>query len=83
MTIIRVPQAGQFGVNKDLSQHELPPNIWTDANNMRFLDGTAQQVLGYKDLWPSPSVIPYYLMPMTIGGRHLDLRQRQKDIHGH
>ena len=39
MTIVRVPQVGAIGVVKDLSQHELPPNAWTDASNIRFLDG--------------------------------------------
>jgi hypothetical protein len=68
MTLIRIPAVGQLGVNKDLSQHELPPNIWTDANNVRFIDGTAQQVLGYSDLYPSPSVIPYHVMPLNVAG---------------
>lgn len=68
MTIMRIGQAGQFGVNKDLSQHELPPNIWTDANNIRFIDGTARQVLGYRDLFPSPSVTPYHVLPLTVAG---------------
>ena len=81
MTIVRTGQSGQFGVNKDLSQHELPPNIWTDANNMRFLDGTAQQVLGYKDLWPSPAVVPYFVMPLNVGGVHTWLYASDKKIY--
>lgn len=68
MTIVRIPQSGQFGVNKDLSLHELPPNIWTNANNIRFVDGTAKQVAGYKDLYPSPSVVPFHIMPITLAG---------------
>jgi len=68
MTVVRVPQAGQYGVNKDLSQHELPINIWTDANNMRFLDGAVTQVLGYKELYPTVAVVPYHLMPLSVGG---------------
>ena len=67
MTLVRVGQVGQFGVNKDLSLHELPPAIWTDANNIRFADGCAQQVSGYKDLYASPSFAPYYLLPLTVG----------------
>lgn len=68
MTIVRIPSAGQYGVNKDLSQHELPPNVWTDANNVRFLDGTARQVLGYADLYPSPVVAPYHVIPLNVAG---------------
>jgi hypothetical protein len=68
MTIVRIPAAGQYGVNKDLSQHELPVNVWTDANNIRFIDGTARQVTGYSDLYPSPSVTPYHVMPLDVSG---------------
>ena len=68
MTVVRIPSAGQYGVNKDLSQHELPPNVWTDANNMRFLDGSAHQVLGYKELYPSASVVPYHVIPLSVLG---------------
>lgn len=67
MPIIRVKGVGG-GVNKDLSQHELPPGYWTDASNIRFSDGTASQVLGYKDLYPSPSVVPYHVMPLNVAG---------------
>jgi hypothetical protein len=63
-----VPAAGQYGVNRDLSTHELPVNAWTDVSNIRFVDGMAAQVLGYKELYPSASVIPYHLLPVDVLG---------------
>jgi hypothetical protein len=68
MTMVRVPAVGQYGVNRDLSSHELPPNVWTNALNIRFIDGMAAQVLGYKELYPSAAVIPYHLMPVDVAG---------------
>lgn len=68
MPIVQVKGAGSVGVNKDLSQHELPLNAWTDANNIRFLDGMAMQVLGHKDLYPTPAVTPYHVMPLDVAG---------------
>lgn len=67
MPMIRVPNAGSVGVIKDLSAHELPINAWTDASNIRFLDGYAYQFLGHGEVYNSPSVAPQYILPVTIG----------------
>lgn len=56
------------GVNKDLSTHELPPHAWTDANNIRFLDGLASQVHGQAAIYDPPSVVPYHVLPIAVGG---------------
>lgn len=68
MTVIRVQGVGSAGVNKDLSQHELAPNVWTDARNIRFMDGSASQVLGYRELYPTAQVIPYHVLPLDVQG---------------
>lgn len=67
---MRVPvkQVGQYGVNRDLSQHELPINVWTDALNIRFLDGLANQTYGHNEIYASPSITPYFVMPVTVAG---------------
>jgi len=68
MTIVRIPAAGAVGVNRDLSAHELPPNAWTDANNIRFLDGMAQQFYGYGEVYNSPAYVPQHVLPCTVNG---------------
>lgn len=67
MPIISVPNAGSIGVNKDLSNSELPVGAWTDAQNIRFLDGYAHQSYGHGEVYNSPSIIPYHVLPVTIG----------------
>lgn len=67
MQEIKVTQTGQYGVNKDVSQHELPPNCWTNANNIRFVDGMAQQAGGYSELYPGTAVIPFHVLPLSVG----------------
>ena len=67
MTIVRVPNCGAVGVIQDLSQHELPINAWTDAQNIRFLDGYLNQFLGHGSVYGTPSVIPYHVLPVIIG----------------
>lgn len=67
MALIRIPNCGSVGVNQDLSQPELPINAWTDASNIRFLDGYANQFLGHSQAYGTPSVIPYHVLPVIIG----------------
>lgn len=67
MTLIPVRTAGKIGLNADLSQHELPIEAWTDALNIRFLDGYAHQVAGYSEYYTSPAVIPYHIRALNIG----------------
>lgn len=68
MAIVRFGQSGAVGVNKDLSTHELPNAAWTDAQNIRFLDGYAYQSYGYGEIYASPSVVPYHVLPINING---------------
>ena len=71
MPMYRVPQAGKVGLNKDLSSHELPPQAWTDASNVRFLDGMAYQFLGHGEVYTGAPIIPYHAMQANVGAdRH-------------
>lgn len=67
MAWVKVPNAGAMGVNKDLSQHELPIHAWTTARNIRFLDGYAYQFLGHGPIYGTPQVIPYHILPVVQG----------------
>lgn len=71
MSLIRIPQAGAVGVIRDLSAHELPPNAWSDASNIRFLDGYAYQFYGHGEVYnvPSgPSAVPQHVVPCNVAG---------------
>lgn len=66
MPYVRVPNCGSAGVIKDLSKHELPLPAWTDANNVRFLEGYAQQFLGHGSAYGTPAVIPYHVVAVNV-----------------
>lgn len=68
MPIVKIPAAGSLGVNKDLSAPDMPPQAWTDANNIRFLDGMASQFFGSAVAYPTPPQVPQHIMPATING---------------
>lgn len=67
MPKLSIPNCGAVGVNKDLSEHELPVNAWTDASNIRFLDGYAYQFLGHGQVYKTPPFAPQFLMPVNVG----------------
>lgn len=67
MALIRVKDTGRIGLNRDLSNHELPINAWTDCKNIRFLDGYAGQFLGHGEVYETPPVTPYHILPCVIG----------------
>lgn len=67
MPFYRVPEAGRVGLNQDLSSHELPPQAWTDALNVRFLDGMAYQFNGHGEVYAAAPVIPYHVMQVNVG----------------
>lgn len=66
MSKVSIKNVGAFGVNKDLSAAELPPNAWTDASNIRFLDGMAMPFYGQGEVYSSPAYVPQYVMPCSV-----------------
>jgi hypothetical protein len=69
MPIVQIKDVGAIGVNSDLSAHELPPNAWTDASNVRFIDGSAHQFLGHSEVYNSPAQIPQHVLPCSISNQ--------------
>jgi len=67
MTRVPVPNAGAIGVIKDLAQHGLPLNAWTDAKNMRFRKRSAIQFFGHGPSYDKPVVVPYHVVQLNIG----------------
>jgi hypothetical protein len=68
MPLVNIKLVGTLGLVKDISSHELPiTNIaWTDAYNIRFLDGVAYQTFGWGEVYDSPSYSPQYVLPVNI-----------------
>lgn len=53
----------QAGILKDVKPGELPPDKFSDGQNVIFQDGRAWRSLGYLSVF-SPDVAPYYLLPV-------------------
>lgn len=63
MPNVIIPAAGQYGLIADQQPQEVPINAWTAVSNMRFKDGAAEKFLGHTQVFTTPSVTPYFLLP--------------------
>jgi hypothetical protein len=68
MSKVPVPACGSVGVIKDLGIPDLSIAAWTDASNIRFLDGSALQFLGHGAVYNDPTFAPQYVMPIYVAG---------------
>ena len=59
-TQIDINDVASVGVVRDSPPHELPPEAWTLAENVRFEDDSIVQLLGYSQIFGTPGVAPYY-----------------------
>ena len=51
------------GINKDISAYELPDDKWSDGNNIQFDNDRTSKVKGQQQVFGTPSVTPYWLLP--------------------
>lgn len=49
---------GTAGIVRDLPDHTLPPEVWSDGNNIRFQDGNAFKFKGDAQVFGTPTVAP-------------------------
>lgn len=68
MSKVSVPACGSIGVINDIGAAELPLAAWTDASNIRFLDGAAYQFLGHGAVYNDPAYAPQFVLPMYVAG---------------
>ena len=60
---IKIHNVGRIGVIQDIPAHELPPEAWTDAENVRMYDGAVWKAFGHLRVMDPPSIDPYSLVP--------------------
>lgn len=63
MDIVQVFNVGSVGIIRDQPPHTLPPEAWSDGQNVRFRKAGASRMLGEEEVFGTPSVVPYFLLP--------------------
>jgi|TARA_Y100000310_G_scaffold194917_1_gene194928 hypothetical protein len=69
MSLVPIDNVGQVGIIKDTPPYNIPPNAWSDGNNVRFLDNGVKKCAGYQEVMESCPFSPIYITPyLSIGG---------------
>lgn len=66
MARVPVANVGSIGVIKDLAPHELPPEAWSDARNVRFFDGKGVKFLGHVQVFGTPGTAPRFALEVPV-----------------
>lgn len=62
MPLVPIENVGVLGIVKDLPSYELPPEAWSDGDNVVFVDGKVQKATGHKDVFGATTVAPYFVL---------------------
>lgn len=67
---VQIYNTGSLGIIKsqDMPSHELPPEAWSDGQNVTFRDGKAVRVLGHDEVFNDLTVAAYWLLEVPYLG---------------
>ena len=68
MQLIPINDVGQVGIIRDTPPYQLPPNVWSDGNNVRFLDNGVKKCAGYEEVFATLPFGAYYIFPFLDNG---------------
>ena len=67
MALVPVDNVGQVGIVKDQNPWQLPPNVWSDGNNVKTDEGAIKKALGYASVMETVPAAPYYITHLVSG----------------
>ena len=68
MQLIPINDVGQVGIIRDTPPYQLPPNVWSNGNNVRFLDNGVKKCAGYEEVFATLPFGAYYIYPFLDNG---------------
>ena len=66
MQLIPINDVGKVGIIRDTPPYQLPPNVWSDGNNIRFLDNGVKKCAGYEEVFATLPFGAYYIFPFLL-----------------
>ena len=67
MALVSVDNVGQVGIVKEKSSWNLPPNVWSDGNNVKTEEGSIKKCPGYSEVMATCPIAPYFITQITLG----------------
>ena len=68
MPLVPINDVGQVGIVRDIPPYQLPPNVWSNGNNVRFLDNGVKKCAGYEEVFATLPFAAYYVIPFLDNG---------------
>lgn len=62
MAMIPIENVGAIGVITDVPSHKIPPEAWSTANNIRFVNQVAQKMQGQQVVYGTLGTAPHFLV---------------------
>ena len=70
MAIVPIENLGEIGIIKDIPPYQLPPNAWSDGNNVRVLDNAIKKCTGYQEILATCPISPLYVTALASGSEY-------------
>ena len=67
MAFIPIDKVGEVGIVKETSPWQLPPNVWSDGNNIKTEESSIKKTPGYSEVMATCPVAPYHILQLTLG----------------
>ena len=67
MALINIDNVGQVGIVKEKSSWNLPPNVWSDGNNIKTEEGSIKKCPGYSEVMATCPIAPFFITQITLG----------------
>jgi len=62
-----INDVGSIGLISDKPPHSLPINAWSEGQNVRMYEGGVEKITGHRSAIGTPTVAPYFLLPIRSG----------------
>jgi hypothetical protein len=62
---VEIDKIATFGTIADVPPYQLPPEAWTTALNMRARDNGLESLMGWAQVFGTPTVAPHFLFPIS------------------
>ena len=67
MAFIPIDKVGEVGIVKENAPWQLPPNVWSDGNNIKTDEGSIKKTPGYSEVMATCPIAPYSILQLTLG----------------
>ena len=67
MAFIPIDKVGEVGIVKETSPWQLPPNVWSDGNNIKTDESSIKKTPGYSEVMATCPIAPYFITQITLG----------------